>query len=305
MAGDKVAQSGTKSGAIGTYIPDAEHRRSFISLRWLVIILASYLTLFTHLSSPRFPVFFVFAAVFAATNITLAFVPTVWFESASAQAAIASCDVLFVCGTIYLLQVPNTYLYLEFMLIFLLAAVWRDLRLVLFSLLMVSVLLGVFIYFRIAGFVWSVSIEQFLTPSLFFVVSIFYVFLSRQLRNDAVLSRMILEEKRNAEVIVEVMRRLSSSLKTQEVLSMVVNRLCELLNAGECSIITIDSKTGEAKVVVRSFEPDLRYPAVDWLSEPEMKEAFETRKIAIATNPQRSVIAVPMISQDTVLGVIH
>jgi diguanylate cyclase (GGDEF)-like protein len=305
MAGDNVAQSGTESGAIGTYIPEAEHRRSFISLRWLVIILAAYLTLFTHLSSPRFPVFFIFAVVFAATNITLAFVPSVWFESASAQAAITSCDVLFVCGTIYLLQVPNTYLNLEFILIFLLAAVWRDLRLVLFSLLMVSVLLGVFIYFRIAGFVWSVSIEQFLTLSLFFVVSIFYVFLSRQLRSDAVLSRMILEEKRNAEVIVEVMRRLSSSLKTEEVLSMVVNRLCELLNAGECSIITIDSKTGEAKVVVRSSEPDLRHAAVDRFSEPEMQEAFETRKIAIGTNPKRSVIAVPMISQDTVLGVIH
>src|SRR3954454_23510880 len=111
MESDNIAQAGTQQGNIGEYVPEAEHRRSFISLRWMVVILASYLTLFSHLSSPNFPVFFIFAILFAAANVGLAFVRPELFEQKSTQWAIAACDVVFICGTLFLLQVPNTYLY--------------------------------------------------------------------------------------------------------------------------------------------------------------------------------------------------
>src|ERR1051326_8222897 len=145
MERDNVAQSGTLSGGLGDYIPEVEYRRSFISLRWLLIILASYLTLFSNLSSANFPLFFTYALLFASTNVVLATIPSRWFEKSAARQAIAACDLIFVCGTIYLLKVPNTYLYLVFMLIFAMAEIWRDLRLVLFLLLVVSILFRVFV----------------------------------------------------------------------------------------------------------------------------------------------------------------
>jgi diguanylate cyclase (GGDEF)-like protein len=305
MEGGNIPQSVKQNAAIGKYIPEAELRRSFVSLRWLVIILACYLTLFSHISSPSFPYYFVFAVLFAGTNIAFGFVPAEWFGSSAGQRAVAACDIVFICGTIFLLQVPNTYLYLIFNLIFVFAVIRQDLRVILFSLLVVSVLFGVFAYFRVARFEESVSVEQFLTLSLFFVVSIFYVFFSQQLRRNAILSRTVLEEKRNAELIVEVTRGLSSSLNTQDVLKVVVNRLREVFEASDCSIITIDPRTGEASIEVRSSEPEPVYTAVDLKSTPELKEAFETRQIVFKNIDHHSVVAVPMVSQDAVLGVIH
>jgi diguanylate cyclase (GGDEF)-like protein len=305
MESDNIAQSRKQSGEPAGYNPEAQHRRSFISLRWVVIVLASYLTLFSHLSSRSFPLLFLFVLAFAGTNVALAFVPPELFESLTAQRAIAVSDVIFVCSTLLFLQVSNTYFYLVFMLIFVLAVVWRDLRLVLFSLLVVSLLFALFVYFRIAGFQLAIDVEQFLTLALFFVVSIFYVFISEQLRRDATLSRTVLDEKRTAEVIVEVTRGLSSSLKTPDILKMVVNRVCEVLKAAECSIITIDSKTAAANVLVRSDELDPRSSTVDWRNEPEMRQAYESRQIILKNQEERSIVSVPMISQDTVLGIIY
>ncbi len=287
------------------YSPESEHRRSFLSLRWLVIILASYLTLFSHLSSENFPILFTFVLLFAGTNIVLALVPEGWFEGSAGQRAIAACDALFVGATFYLLRSPETYLYVGFVLIFVLALVWRDLRLVLFSLLVVSVLFGVFNAFRIARFALSVSIEQFLTLSLFFVVSIFYVFLSTQLARDAKLSRAVLVEKRNAEIMVEITRGLSSSLKTRDILGVIVSRLCEVLNATDCSIIVTDPKTGSAQVMVNSSGAGKKEGEIALDSVPELKEAFDGRKMVFRDLDGHSVVAVPMVSQDAVISLIH
>lgn len=305
MEGDNIAQSRPLTGAIGKYIPEAEHRRSFISLRWLVVILASYLILFSNLSSPNFPMFFVFSILFAASNVALAFVPAKGFESSLGQNCIGLCDLVFICGTIYLLQVRNTSLYLVFMLIFVLAIIFRDLRLVLFSLLVVSVLFGVFAYFQVSSLERSINLEQFLTLALFFVVSIFYVFISQQLRREAILSRIAREEQRTGEVMVEVTRGLSSSLKTQDVLRMVVNRLREVLKADDCAIIGFDPRSAQASLIVRSSDANPSDAAIDIASVPELQEAYNTRRIVFKNAEFQSVVAVPMLSQDSVVGLIH
>jgi len=293
------------SDKLEQYRPETEHRRSFFSLRWLVVILASYLTLFSHLSSANFPVLFVFMLLFAATNVAIVFVPTAWFSSSSGQRAISICDLFFVTITFYLLRIPGTYLYLAFILIFALAVIWSELKVVLFSLLVVSVLFGLFNYFRIQQFEFAVNMEQFLTLSLFFVVSMFYVFLSRQLKRDARLSMDVLEEKRNAEIMVEITRGLSSSLKTQDVLRVVGNRLREVLDAVECSIIGIDPKTGDAAEMVRTQGSESSDRKVDLAAVPELKEAYDGRKMIFRDVGEQSVAVVPMIAQDNVLGLIY
>lgn len=305
MEADKHIVPARGDGSTRHYSPESEHRRSFLSLRWLVVILAAYLILFTHLDSSDFPVLFAFVLLFAATNVALAFVSESWFESPRGQRAIAVADALFVALTFYLLRNPENLLYLGFVLIFLLAVVWRDFRLVLFSLLVVSILFGVFNSFRIAQFALSVSIEQFLTLSLFFVVSMFYVFLATQLARDTRLSRMVLEEKRNAEIMVEITRGLSSSLKTEDILRMIVNRLREVLRAGDCSIIVTDPKTGVARVMIRASEPNVQEDQIELLGVPELKDAYEQRKMIFRDQDGKSLAAIPMVARDTIIGLIH
>src|SRR5436190_17353103 len=208
---------------------EIDDRKAVLSLRWLVVILASYLTLFTYIGTAMFSRVFEIALAFSITNIALMLIPRRKFTEPKVQAAIAVLDVFFVASVFYLLRVPNNYVHVAFAMIFVLAVIWRDLRLVLFSLLVVSFLFGAFSYFRLLGFQLDVNIEQFLTLALFFVVSIFYIFLAARLTQDGQMSNMMMEENRLAEVMVEMTRVLSSSLNSDEVLFSIVSRLREVL----------------------------------------------------------------------------
>src|SRR2546428_12736535 len=103
---------------------EVDHRKAILSLRWLLVILASYLTLFSYLGTDLFPFVFVFALAFAISNVVLMLIPRPQFTSREAQAAITLVDFIFVSGILYLLRVPDNYLYIAFAAIFLLALVW-------------------------------------------------------------------------------------------------------------------------------------------------------------------------------------
>ena len=285
--------------------PEIDHRRAVLSLRWLLAILASYLTLFTYLGTDGFLPVFAVALAFSISNVVLMLIPQRRFMSDKVQLAITAFDFIFVSATLFLLRVPENFLYLAFIAIFALALVWRDLRLVLFSLLSVSVLFGVFSYFRLTRFQLDINIEQFLTLALFFLVSIYYIFLSERLTHDAKRSNSMMEENRIAEVMVEMTRVLSSSLNSDEVLYSIVSRLRDVLDAEDCSIVRIDPKTGTAKVTVRASRPAERNVDIDLDAYPELKEAYESRRLLFSPNAKPfGTLAIPMIAQESVLGLI-
>src|SRR6266850_615895 len=285
---------------------EIDHRKAILSLRCLVIILSSYLTLFNYLGTERFPMVFAAAAAFSLTNVLLTLIPRRHFLERRIRKGIAVLDFVFVSTTFYLLRAPDTYLYMAFLAVFLLAVMWRDLRLVLFSLFVVSLLFGVFSYFRLFRFQVDVNIEQFLRLALFFVVSIFYIFLSERLAQDAEFSDAVMEDRRLAEVMVEITRALSSSLNSGEVLFTIVTRLREVLGAQECSIVRIDPKTGIAEIMVKSSDPSVRNVAIELSDYPELKQAYESGEVLYLPdlNPE-GIIAVPMIAHESALGIIY
>ena len=276
-----------------------------LSLRWLLVILASYLTLFSYLGTERFPIVFFVALAFSISNIVLMLIPRRRFTSNGVQTAVTLLDLIFVSATLYLLRAPENYLYVAFIAVFILAVVWRDLRLVLFSLFAVSLLFGAFSYLRLFRFQLDVNIEQFLTLALFFVVAIFYIFLSERLTQDAKMSNAMMEENRIAEVMVEMTRALSSSLNSDEVLYSIVSRLCEVLDAADCSIVRIDPKTGTATAMVKSSRPDERNIEIDLEQYPELKQAYASRRLLFIPDAKPlGIIAIPMIAHESVLGLI-
>jgi len=287
------------------YQADIDHRKAVLSLRWLLVILASYLTLFSYLGNDLFQYVFGVALAFSLSNVVLMLIPRRHFIGSRVQTAITILDLIFVSVTLYLLRVPQNYLYLAFLLIFVLAVVWQDLGLVLFSVFAVSLLFGAFNYFRLFQFQLDINIEQFLTLALFFVVAIFYIFLSERLKQDAKLSNAMMEEKRIAEVIVEMTRSLSSSLNSGEVLYSIVSRLREVLDAEECSILRIDPKTGTAMIMVKASQPSERNLEIDLDQHPELKQAYASQSLLFIPDAKPlGIIAIPMVAQDSVLGLI-
>ena len=285
--------------------PVIDHRKAVISLRWLVVILASYLTVFTYIGSHVFPFVFGAALAFALTNIGLMLIPPRRFLQRRIQRALAVADVVFVSLTLYLLRVPENYLFVAFITIFVLAVIWPDLRLVLFSLFVVSLLFGTFSYFRFFRFELDVNIERFLTLALFFVVSIFYVSVAETLKQDSKRSAAMVEENRVAEVMVEMTRALSSSLNTDDVLYSIVSRLREVLQAEECSIFRVDPKTAAAQVMMKASNPQERNIDVDIEQYPELKQAYASHQFLFIPDAKPlGIIAIPLVVNDAVLGLI-
>lgn len=292
------------------YRPETESRKSLILLRWLLIILATYLTVFLYFRTSNIVYVALFAGGFALTNIVLTFLPRRIFSMAVTRRVLAIADVLFVSSTLCLLRDPDNYLYVAFILVFVMAAIWREFTVLLFSLVIVSLLYGVFSSFRILGFGDLGTIEPFLTLSLYFVVSIFYLFFSDRLNHEARLSALVLEEKRRSDVMFEITRSISSSLNTQEILYLIVTRLSEVFGATDCSIVRVDPQTRTATTVVKAAEPKLPETDVDLMRSPELLKAFDSQELLFVPGMMRdgifqSVVAVPMRVQDSVLGLIY
>jgi len=284
---------------------EIDHRKAVLSLRWLLVILASYLTVFSYLGAEGFLLASGVALAFSASNVVLMLIPQERFTGSGIQKAVTFRDLIFVPATLYLLRGQEHYLYVAFIAIFVLAVLWHDLRLVLFSLLSVSLLFGVFNYFRLFKFELDANVEQFLTLSLFFVVAIFYIFLSEGFTRDSKLSNAMLEENRIAEVMVEMTRVLSSSLNSDEVLYSIVSRLREVLDAEQCSIVRIDPKTGTAKVTVKASNPEERDIEINLDDYPELQQAYASRRLLFIPDAKPlGIIAIPMITHESVLGLI-
>jgi hypothetical protein len=158
--------------------PLIEHRKSFLSLRWFLIILGSYLTLFPRIGVDTFNAVFGFALAFAVSNLACGFIRRDIFGSHKFHIAINVADLAFVAVTFFLLRAEDTNLYLAFIAVFMLAVVWRDLKILVFAICVVSVLYGVFTGFRAIRLnlmqldpwpPWRTpqDVEQFLTLSLF------------------------------------------------------------------------------------------------------------------------------------------
>ena len=183
--------------------------RSFIFLRWMLIILGAYLTFFAYLESAIFGTVVAFIVLFAASNVALTLLPTAYFRRPGFQKLILTLDILFGCATFYLLRVSEPYLVVPFVLIYLLAAFRRDLKAVAFSLLAVCLFYGVLSLSRLNGqYTDSLTLnhavqaignlENFLRLALFFLASVFYVFLSDHIRKDAYVAGLLRAEKRRA-----------------------------------------------------------------------------------------------------------
>ena len=63
------------AGSTVFHQPDTKYIRSFIFLRWLLVILAAYLTFFSYVQTPLFAGVVVFMTAFAATNVIYMFLP--------------------------------------------------------------------------------------------------------------------------------------------------------------------------------------------------------------------------------------
>ena len=257
--------------------PDVENRRSFLLLRWLIIILASYLTLFSNLRSQNFIGIFILVVTFSASNIVIGFLPQRAFVAVRSSRLAILVDAIFICGFLYLLRVSGPPIHFPLMGILLLALIWRDLKVVLFSLLVVSVLFGVFSYVDILGSASSVPLEQFLAMALFFIVAIFYVFLVDRFDSDASTSMAMLEETRHSELMVEIARTMSTLMNRNEIYREIVTRFRDDIDGTTCSVVRVEGD--QVVILASSRAPEETGQSSPLEANPPLMTAYHENRV--------------------------
>ncbi len=271
-----------------TFEPFLENRRSFLLLRWLVIILASSLTLFSNLRSQNINGILVLVVAFSASNIAMSFLSRRSFVAVRSSRLAILFDTIFICGFLYLLRVSGPPIHYPLMGILIVALIWRNLRVVLAAQLVVSILFVTFAYLDYLGYSPSVPLEQFLVMALFFIVATYYVFLVSRFDRDAQTSMAMLEETKNSRVIAEIARTLSTSMNTQDIYNETVQRLRDAMEGTPCSVVRVD---GDEAIVLASSR-----------AEEEIGGTIALERIPILHTAHRDNRVVYQDQQNTAIG---
>ena len=157
------------------YGPQRANRKAFLLLRWLIIILASYVTLFENIDDQGVIGLFLIVVAFVLSNVLIGLVPLKVVMAARRRHLIAAVDAVFICTFLYYLRVEQVPIHLPLMGIVVLAIIWPDLRVVLFAMFVVSLLFGLFTNLELFGAAIEIARDDFLTLSLLFIVAIFYI----------------------------------------------------------------------------------------------------------------------------------
>ncbi len=153
-----------------------EHKKIVLRLRWVTIIITSYLILFGRgINSPQpFPSLLIF--IYLLSNVLAHFVPAPYFIKPSFFYIILLFDTFMVSMGIYITSQFDTDFYLVYFLIILFASIARSFKLLMVNALVICGIYGWFLWTK--G--WNLkSLEEgiLLRIPFIFIMNIFYGFL--------------------------------------------------------------------------------------------------------------------------------
>jgi diguanylate cyclase (GGDEF)-like protein len=137
-------------------------------------------------------------------------------------------------------------------------------------------------------------------------VGVFYVFLSSRLDRDSATATVMLEERKNSDIMVGMTRTLAASMDAVDIYRVVVSGLSAAMPDILFEVVSISEKN--ALVEASSGDPNPEADPVPIDSLPVLKRAYEEKRTASsgASGAVRaSEVAVPMITQGEVVGLIR
>jgi diguanylate cyclase (GGDEF)-like protein len=130
---------------------------------------------------------------------------------------------------------------------------------------------------------------------------------------------VIFREKRKLELLCDITQALSSTLNSEELLRILVSQVSRVFKLDRCSIIKVDPGKYEASILISHDNPDVEGMSLSLTDYPEIKKAFERKKIAViqdirkdrlmepvlekfrGTEP-KSIVVVPIVTRESSFG---
>jgi PAS domain S-box-containing protein len=106
--------------------------------------------------------------------------------------------------------------------------------------------------------------------------------LSNIIKGDAV--RLLAQEARDNKALLEISQAVNSTLDTDKIMRLIVNRIAEHIPVNRCSITGIDDTNGCGYVLASSDAPAINCFRIDLQRYPEIREVVRTGQSLIVEN---------------------
>jgi len=221
-------------GTVGIF--DVPKKITVIRLRWLVIIICSYLLLFSPGAWLSAGAVHGFILLYVLTNAVLYFLDDSLFDSTYFYSPLVIFDTLFVTASLVMSGQVETAFYLAYFLIIILCTIWQDFRGVIVVTVLSTLLYGYFLF----------QAAQTPDPSIYlripflFVISLFYGYFAQVVRVEKTLKEQARQETQDMAMIQSLSQSLPSSLDYKLVLDTLGEKINSVIRADQFYIITVD-----------------------------------------------------------------
>jgi two-component system NtrC family sensor kinase len=138
----------------------------------------------------------------------------------------------------------------------------------------------------IGGIGFALRIVFLLASSYYFLLAI------RRLNAEAAIVDRARRESRELWTLLQITETITGTLDLKRVMSLIVQKVGELVGAESCSILLTDAKLRNCFVLASSESPDVDMLEVDLQKYPELRRALDTREPVLVTDVQRD----PLVS---------
>ena len=219
-----------------TGVLDVPKKITVIRLRWLVIIICSYLLLFSSGTWLGAGAVQGFILLYVLTNAVLYFLDDSLFDSTYFYSPLVIFDTLFVTASLVMSGQVETDFYLAYFLIIILCTIWQDFRGVIVVTILSTLLYGYFLFQ--ATEIHDPSI--YLRIPFLFVISLFYGYFAQVVRVEKTLKEQARQEAHDMAMIQSLSQSLPSSLDYKLVLDTLGEKINSVIKADQFYIITVD-----------------------------------------------------------------
>ncbi len=296
-------------------------KKTVLLLRWLVIIITSFLMLFSRgrvslLSSQTFII-----CTLLLSNLVLTYIPEHVFSKKWFDYVFVMMDTVFVSLGIYMTGDSSSEFYLVYFLVIIATTFSSDLRTIIRNTAIVSVVYTIMLFHnrQLEAVIHDEGIM--LRPPFLFIMSLFYGYLAEQTRTHYSKTVDLEAEKRKLEILLEITKSVSSTLDIKEVLGIIVNKVAGYIHVDRCSIILTDGQQKHGYVVASHDAPEIDRLEIDLEKYPEIFKALKSNEVVVINDITaeplmsnvrelldqiniKSLLVIPIAYQEEVIGTL-
>ena len=215
-------------------------KSTVIRLRWLIVIVTSYLLVYSQTSLLPNEMAYLLIFLFLSSNIVVYFVDEAFFESTYFYGPLVVFDTLFITACLVISGQVGTDFYLLYFLIVILCTLWQDFRGIIMVSVLATLLYGYFLLMTTE--VHHPSI--YLRIPFLFVMSLFYGHFAQVVRVEKSLKEKAEQEAQDMAMIETLSQSLPSSLDYQQIISTLGERISSVVPSDGFYVFIKDEARG-------------------------------------------------------------